>query len=329
MSATQTLDAAALANLTDDEREAIESGDMTAEELAAMQRIAAGAGADGATDGDDDDDISDHDDDGDDDGQGAAPVERAAAAPAAPAADAGTTAPASAPATAAAPAVAPAPRYEAALPADFDARVQDLATRESELKRAFRAGEIEFDDFEAKRDELLREREGLTIARTKAEIASEMTAQTAEQQWRSTVDSFLNAQAKVMDYRANAEAMGDLDAFVKMLAAKDANAHQPMEWFLAEAHKRVMALHGGNAAPAPAPAPAAASSPAEAKVRASAARKPDPTAAPATLAQVPGADGPGDVGGEFGDVLSLDGMEYESAIARMTPAQRERFARAT
>ena len=139
-----------------------------------------------------------------------------------------------------------------------------------------------------------------------------MTAQTAEQQWRSTVDSFLNAQAKVMDYRANAEAMGDLDAFVKMLA-----------------HKRVMALHGGNAAPAPAPAPAAASSPAEAKARASAARKPDPTAAPATLAQVPGADGPGDVGGEFGDVLSLDGMEYESDIARMTPAQRERFARAT
>lgn len=316
MSATQTLDAAALANLTDDEREAIESGDMTAEELAAMQRI---AGADG------DDDAGDDDDDDDDAGGSAAPVEGAAAAPAAPPADAG----APAPAPAAAPAAAPAPRYEATLPADFDAKVQDLATRESELKRAFRAGEIEFDDFEAKRDELLREREGLTIARTKAEIASEMTAQTAEQQWRSTVDSFLNTQAKVMDYRANAEAMGDLDAFVKMLAAKDANAHQPMEWFLAEAHKRVMALHGGNAAPAPAPAPAAASSPADAKARASAARKPDPTAAPATLAQVPGADGPGDVGGEFGDVLSLDGMEYESAIARMTPAQRERFARAT
>jgi hypothetical protein len=44
---------------------------------------------------------------------------------------------------------------------------------------------------------------------------------------------------------------------------------------------------------------------------------------------VPGADGPGDVGGEFADVLSLDGMEYETAIARMSPAQREKFARAS
>lgn len=307
MSATQTLDAAALANLTDDEREAIESGDMTPEELAAMQRIAGADGEDDEGDDDNDDDAGE--------GEGAAPVEGAAAAPAAPAADDGT------PTTARA-APAPAPRYEATLPADFDAKVQDLATRESELKRAFRAGEIEFDEFESKRDELLREREGLTIARTKAEIASEMTAQTAEQQWRSTVDSFLNAQAKAMDYRANAEAMGDLDAFVKMLAGKEANADKPMEWFLNEAHKRVMALHGGNAAPAPAPAPA------NAKAQAAAARKPDPAAAPATLAQVPGGDGPGDVTGEFGDVLSLDGMEYEAAIARMTPAQRERFARA-
>ena len=47
-----------------------------------------------------------------------------------------------------------------------------------------------------------------------------------------------------------------------------------------------------------------------------------------TLAQVPGSDGPGDVAGEFADVLALDGMEYEAAIARMTPAQRERFLRA-
>jgi len=306
MSATQTLDAAALANLTDDEREAVEAGDMTPEELAAMQRI---AGANG------DDDSDDEGDDGDDDGEGAAPVEGAAAASAAPAADAG--APAAAPAAAA---QAAAPRYEAKLPADFDAKVQDLATRESELKRAFRAGEIEFDDFEAKRDELLREREGLTIARTKAEIASEMTAQTAEQQWRSTVDAFLTASAKAMDYRANAEAMGDLDAFVKMLAGKDTNADKPMEWFLQEAHKRVMALHGSTAAAAPAPAAT--------KAQAAAARKPDPTTVPVTLAQVPGGDGPGDVNGEFGDVLALDGMEYESAIARMTPAQRERFARA-
>jgi len=199
-----------------------------------------------------------------------------------------------------------------------------VADREAELKRAFRAGELEFDEFETQRDELQREREGLTIARAKAEIASEMQAQTAETQWRTTVERFLDTSAAALDYRKDSEAMADLDGFVKVLAGRDANADKPMEWFLQEAHKRVMALHGGNAAPAPAPAP----SPAAAKNQAAAARKPRLDEVPATLAQVPGGDGPGDIGGEFADVLSLDGLEYEAAIARMTPVQRERFARA-
>jgi hypothetical protein len=57
-------------------------------------------------------------------------------------------------------------------------------------------------------------------------------------------------------------------------------------------------------------------------------RTPPVDAVPATLANVPGGDGPGDVEGEFADVLALDGMAYEAAIARMTPTQRERFLRA-
>ena len=56
-------------------------------------------------------------------------------------------------------------------------------------------------------------------------------------------------------------------------------------------------------------------------------RKPPVDAAPKTLAQVPGSDGPGDVGSEFADIEALDGMEYEDAIARMSPAQREKFLR--
>ena len=56
-------------------------------------------------------------------------------------------------------------------------------------------------------------------------------------------------------------------------------------------------------------------------------RKPPVDAAPTTLAQVPGSDGPGDVSDEFSDVLALDGLEFEEAIARMSPAQREKFLR--
>jgi hypothetical protein len=313
-----TLDADALATLTPEEREAIESNDMTPEELAAMQRIA----------GDDDDD-----DDDDDDGASseAAPVEGKGAAAEAAEAPQATDAPSAqadaADATAPAPARQSTTRYEAPLPADYDTKVQELAEREAELKRKFRSGEMEFDDFETQRAELLTERESLTIARTKAEISQEMTAQSAQQAWQNTVESFMDKAAKdgTIDYRKDGEKLEDLDQFVKTLAAKATNADKPMEWFLQEAHRRVQALHGMTTpAPTAAPAPAAAANAKPAATR----RTPPVDAVPPTLANVPGGDGPGDVDGEFSDVLSLDGMEYETAIARMSAAQRERFLRA-
>lgn len=87
-----------------------------------------------------------------------------------------------------------------------------------------------------------------------------------------------------------------------------------------EAHKRVMALH--DVKPAAPPAPAAKADPVAA---AREARKPDLKAETPSLAHVPGGDGPGDVAGEFADILALDGEDYEAAVARLTPAQRERF----
>lgn len=294
-------DADALATLTTEEREAIEASDMTPEELEALKKI-----ADSSADAKDDDDDDDDDDDGDAD-EG----EQGAAEPADTVAD-------EAPAAQAQPAPAP---YEARLPDDFDQQVKALTDKEGELKRQFREGELDFDEFEAQRAELATQREALTIARAKAEISREMSAQTVEQQWRSTVLSFMDKAAKTdgVDYRKDAEKAADLDQFVKTLASKEANADKPMEWFLAEAHRRVQALHGMT------PPPQAAAKPAPAKPTD---RKPPLQAVPATLAQVPGSDGPGDVEGEFSDVLALEGLEYEQAIARMSPSQRERFLRA-
>jgi len=300
-----TLDAQALDLLTDEEREAIEGSDLSPDEIAGMQRLA-GDGADDASD--------DDGDDGDDDGDGDT---------------ADTTTQAAAPAAAADPApaaVAPqtaAKGYDAQLPANFQDMVQDLADKEAQLKAKFRSGEIEFDDFEEQRSALTAQRETLTVARTKAEISQEMQAQTAEQVWLNTVGNFLTQTASTpggIDYRTDTEKSADLDEFVKSLAAKPANADKSMEWFLTEANKRVRALHdlppvGATPTPTPTPTPTTSG------------RKPPADAAPRTLADVPGGDGPGDVGGEFADVLALEGEAYEQAIARMSPAQREKFLR--
>ena len=299
------LDADMLATLTPEERAAIEDDKPSADELAAMQRI-----ADGAPDNDDDDD----DDDGD---AGAAPVENNGAA----------EAPAAAAATAQAEeAVIPStatPIYDAKLPTDFDDQVKQLATQEADLKAKFKSGEIDFDEFDLQRGELLSKREELTLARAKAEISQEMTQQTAQTQWKNTIDRFVSSAAKEaggIDYRKDTEKQADLDQFVKVLAHRDENADKPMDWFLTEAHKRVKALHGlATAAPKV--------DPAEAIKAASAARKPPVSAAPATLAQVPGGDGPGDVAGEFADIDALDGEALEMAIAKLSPVQREKWAR--
>jgi len=179
------------------------------------------------------------------------------------------------------------------------------------------------------REALLTEREALTLARTKAEISQEMNAQNAEQLWLHTVNTFVDTVASRdqaaggIDYRKDAAKASDLDQFVRGLAAQAEHADKSMEWFLTEAHRRVLALHGLSQ---PASKPAADTAALKAAVLAD--RKPPLEAAPKSLAVIPGGEGPGDVESEFSAVLALDGFDYEQAIARMSPAQRERFLRA-
>jgi hypothetical protein len=229
----------------------------------------------------------------------------------------------------------PIPRYDSKLPEDFDAQVISLADKEAELKRQFKAGELEFDDFDVARAALQNERELLTIARTKAEISQEMNAQTAEQLWTHAVNQFMDSTARLseaaggIDYRKDTEKWSDLDGFVRSLAARTEHAHQSMDWFLVEAHKRVLALHGMSAAKTSASESSSEAKPAlKAMNRNPIDRKPPLDIAPKTLAMVPGGEGPGDVDGEFADVLALEGLAYEQAIARMSPTERERFLRA-
>lgn len=299
------LDADALATLTPEEREAIEGSDIQDDDLDAMKKIA------GESDSSDDDDDDQDDEDGDDadDDTGSPPVEGKPEA-ATPAEE-----PAEEPEQPAA-----MPRYEAQLPSDYDDQIKALKDRDAELRQKFKDGEIDIDERDAGLSELSEQREQLLVARAKAEISQEMTQQTAAQQWQATVNRALSDFAKPenggIDYRKDQAKAEDLDSFVKFLANKQENADKPMDWFLAEAHKRVQALHGITPAPKR-----------ETIADASNKRKPPLDAAPKTLAQVPGSDGPGDVGDEFADVTALDGWELEQAIAKMSPTQREKFLR--
>lgn len=310
---SEAMDQEMLALLSDEERAAIENPEHSPEELAAMRAIAG------------EDNEEDEGEDGEQEDEGGNPAPAAsdnghAAAEPAQAAGQDTKGEADPAADLAADAQADAfaTRYQADLPADFDEKIGALAQESMELAKQFKAGEIDFDEYHQKTADINARRDDLNTARIKAEIAADMNAQSAEQQWVSTVKNFNAQVAKEIDYAKDQAKAGELDTFIKVFAAKPENADKPMRWFLDESHKCVKALHGiGDAKPAGGDKQGA---------NTVTTRKPPVAAAPKTLAQVPGSDGPGDLAGEFADLDNLEGMELEQAISRMSPAQRERYA---
>lgn len=299
------LDKDTAATMTDEELAAIKDDEFSPEELAAMKSV---AGEDGDDEGDDEEGSE-----SDGAGKAAAPVlgnteSESAPDPVTPVVEA---------------AAKPAeftPRLNAQLPEDYDAKVAELRAQSKELAEKFRSGELDFDAYQAEADKLAAERDALATQKTKADIAADFNAQTIEQKWNFAVQSFTDKvrESEHIDYRTDLAKQADLDAFVKALASKPENEDKPMEWFLSEAHKRVKALNGIS--------PATSEAPNESKEQAAPSRKP-PTP-PVTLSQVPGGEGKGDVGGdEFTDLDGLEGLELEEAIAKMSPAQRERYLR--
>ena len=304
---TISLDEHHASTLSDEELAAINGDDLSDEERDLLQSVA-GDGDDGDDDDEDDDEPADEvGDDDDQDGD----------------ADPETIAAANADSAAAQPPASerqPAASYQAAvLPADFQEQISATHTAQSDLLQRFQEGDLEVSEYVAELSKITEQRDALVAARIKAEISHEMEEQAIAREWQQAVHRFLDrvAKSEQVDYRTDAARARDLDTFVKVLANDPENAQQSSEWFLQEAHKLVNARRGGTVTatkddPRPRPAP----------------RKPDLKAVPKTLAHVPGSDGPGDVSDEFGNVDALDGLDLESAIARMTPAQREKYARA-
>lgn len=213
------------------------------------------------------------------------------------------------------------PQYQADLPADYDDKLASLRSQSKELAKQLHEGAIGVEDYADKLEDVTSQRESLLTLRTRAEMSQDMGKQTAEQEWRYVVARF-NAEVAAtdgIDYTKDTAKRRDMDMFLKALATDEANENRSSEWFLAEAHKRVKIMHAVTTTQAPAAAE---------KPKAPTGRKPPTDKLPPSLAHVAGSDGPGDVSDEFSGLDRLDGIELESAIAKMTPAQRNRYLQA-
>lgn len=327
--AATTLDAHLLDLMEPEERAALLDADPA--EIEALKQVA-GTQSDPA--------------EGDDDDDGAAgkapPVDGAAAAPASAPAPAAADHPAAAAAAAAAPAPAsaeaapahaatpqpapPPPAYQFELPADHAERVEANKAAQLALYDRYKDGEMSVEELQAEQRKLDDERDELRSLQVRADVAADMQRQSADAVRLAAVNSLFERTASVIDYRKDEAARAQLDRAVKLLASDEANENQPLQWFLDEGHRMVQALRGVAASPAPAAASPASS--AAAVAAAAAARRPDvAAAAAASVAHVPGGSGPGDVGSEFDDIMSLDGEAFEDAIASMARTNPSRFAR--
>lgn len=283
--------------LTPEERAAIGGDEYGDEDREIIKKIAGDAS-------DEDDADDDADDDGDDD---AAPQEGKAAEPP----QDGQTTDAEPQTVDPVKAVA---QYQADLPGDFDQKLADLKTRDAELRQRYRDGDIDIDERDAGLAEIAAEREQLLIQKATAETLAKINEQNQRQAQADYERRFVErVKADGIDYTQQR----NINLFNTLLAELlEEHGDKGRDWLWNEAHKAVLRARGIQRQ-------ASADPVAEAKQS----RKPPVDAAPKTLAQVPGSDGPGDVGDEFADVLALDGADFEDAIARMSPAQREKFLR--
>lgn len=216
------------------------------------------------------------------------------------------------------------PTYKFALPDDFDAQVTAVDAAEAELSAKFKAGDIDTEEFLAENRKISEDRRKLDALRIKAEIADGMSTQTVEQQWERKLTRFMGKNQNGIDYMTNEAARADFDASLRALGNNPAYNDKGFDWFIEKAHKMTLALNPQEAKPAPKVDAGDKGGKKDDKPK-PAARKPNVDKIPASLANVPGGDGPGDVQDEFAEIDKLDGLEYETALARMTPAQRERY----
>jgi hypothetical protein len=227
----------------------------------------------------------------------------AAPAAAAPAAPAGDGAAAAAGGTESEP-EAPAER-EAFVPRFEAEPIEGAEEKLTELETKLENGDLTLAEYN-------RERDAIQAAKLQADFAAKQNDAIAKQRWAWEVDSFLDQNRALRD---NPLLNAALDKAVRTLADDKANEHRPMRWFLETAGAQVNELLGASkpapvptgGKPAPAPAPAAR--------------------VPNTLAQAPAAAA-NVSDGEFSVLDGLNGEDLEAAVAKLTPAQREKWIRA-
>lgn len=201
--------------------------------------------------------------------------------------------------------------YQAPPVEGYEEKAAEFATQKADLRRQMNEGDIDLDQYEAAKDELVAMEMALREQKLKADISAEQSEQTSKARWQWDQEQFFGAKENAI-YQ-DKYLLAAYNAAVIDLGSDEANANQKGSWFLREADKIVRSRFNIAKTDAPPHKPQDG-------------RKPDLSVVPKTLAHLPAADIPqtGDVD-EFAHIDRLNGLELEKAVARLSDTERERY----
>ena len=194
---------------------------------------------------------------------------------------------------------------------DFDNKMAELKTAKSALREQLNNGDIDLDQYEAKKDEISDQETSLRIKQSNAENAARQNAHIETERWKWEQEQFFSAKSNSI--YTDKIVMAALNAAVIDLANDPKYANQKGMFFLNEADKLVRERFNIG-------------QPKQEK-QVTQNRKPDLSKIPKTLSNLPSADTEQSNEGEFSNLDKLSGMDLERAVAKLNPDQVERYLR--
>lgn len=213
------------------------------------------------------------------------------------------------------------PEYKAeSIPEDIQSRLDaDYAALSNDLDEKYENGDLSFSDYRKQSRDLdsryFAEKEKITAAKLKAEIAEEQQRQTAEQKWQWEQDTFFRDNP---DFRSDPILFGALNSVLQASYGDENSKGKSGLQLIREAAEKVKTRFdvkpiANNQQTRPDK---------KIEVKGQSAKA---TELPKTLSNIPSADSSLDNGGEFDYLENLSGLAYEKAIAKLSPDALDRF----
>lgn len=195
---------------------------------------------------------------------------------------------------------------------DFDKKLEDIKNDKVALRAKFDEGDMNLAEYEDAREALNDKAYDLKTQQSTALNNAEANKQAGIQRWEVEQEVFFNQDANSI--YADKYIGAAFNQAVIDLANDPKNANWSGPKFLAEADKLVRKSFNLTA-------PAKEEAVAKPTIR-----KPNLTAVPKSLANLPNAETDTTKGGEFAHLDKLEGLELEQALAKLTDAQQQRYA---